>query len=72
MKEEHKCLRCGSVELVEGGVLSTGKAYFKPSNVKFSITQTSAVAMNGMMCLECGNIELVGDVKKARLLFQNV
>ena len=70
MTEEKKCIRCGSTQLVPGWVQSSGKIYFRPDNVKFLTPKTADLSVNGNMCLECGTIELVGDVDKGRSLLK--
>lgn len=70
MTEEKKCIRCGSTQLASGWVQSSGKISFRPDNVKFLTPKTADVSVNGNMCLECGTIELVGDVDKGRSLLK--
>ncbi len=70
MNNENKCVRCGSVILESGRVQSTGKVYFRPNSVKFSAKKTADVSVDGVMCLTCGNIVLLGDVKKALSLIK--
>jgi hypothetical protein len=50
-----------------GGVQSRGWLYFRPTNCTFW-TLTPSVAIQAFLCLDCGNLELVGDVKKAEAL----
>ena len=54
--------------MAAGKAQSSGRVYFRPDNVNFFALQTADLAVKGFMCLDCGNIELVGDVKKARAL----
>jgi hypothetical protein len=54
--------------MAAGKAQSSGRVYFRPDNVSFFALQTADLAVQGFMCLDCGNIELVGDVKKARSL----
>ncbi len=70
MVDAKKCIRCGSTQLSSGWVQSTGKMYFRPDSVKFLAPKTADLSVNGRMCLECGSIELVGDLKKARSMIK--
>ena len=70
MTDKKKCMRCGSTQLAAGNIQSTGRVYFRPDKVNFFAPKTADLAVNGMMCLDCGSIELVGDIKKARSLIQ--
>ena len=71
MNEETKCPRCGSTELGTGWVQSTGKVSFRPDHAKFFTHRFADIRVGGRMCYACGNIELIGDVKKARSLVKN-
>jgi predicted nucleic-acid-binding Zn-ribbon protein len=66
MSEEVKCIRCGSTKFSTGWVQSTGKMYFRPDKAKFFSTRTSDLGVSGRMCMECGFLELVGDLEKAK------
>lgn len=68
MYEYKKCRWCGSTQMVTGSILSTGKTYFRPDHVKFTVPKTASVSVRGLMCLDCGGVELVADTKKARSL----
>lgn len=68
MSEGPKCIRCGSTNLSTGWVQSTGKMYFRPDKVKFFAPRTADLAVSGRMCMECGFLELVGDLRKAQSL----
>lgn len=68
MENQKTCNRCGSSQLSKGSIQSTGKMYFRLSETKFFAAKTSDLAVNGNICLECGSIDLVGDVEKARSL----
>ncbi len=68
MTDQKSCLRCGSKKMAAGKAQSSGRVYFRPDSVNFFAMQTADLAVKGFMCLDCGNIELVGDVKKARSL----
>ena len=66
MSEEVKCIRCGSTSFSTGWVQSTGKMYFRPDKAKFFSPRTSDLGVSGRMCMECGFLELVGDLEKAK------
>ncbi len=68
MSEEKKCLRCGGSHLEPGWAQSTGKIYFRPTNTKFLMLKSADVEVNANMCMDCGSLELVGDVEKAKSL----
>jgi hypothetical protein len=50
-----------------GGLQSRGGVSFHPANSTFWTLQPN-VAIQAFLCLDCGNLELVGDVKKAEAL----
>ena len=68
MATDKKCLRCGSTDLQPGRIQSTGKIWFTPDNAKFFTFKTSDVTVRANICLDCGTVELVGDVHKAQSL----
>ena len=70
MTEKTKCIRCGSTQLASGWAQSTGKMYFRPDKVNFFALKTADLAVTAAMCLDCGTIELVGDINKAQSLIK--
>jgi hypothetical protein len=50
-----------------GDVHAAGWLSFRPANSTFWTLQPN-VAIQAFLCLNCGNLELVGDVKKAEAL----
>ena len=68
MSEEKKCLRCGSSNLEPCTLQSTGKIYSRPKNAKLVTVLTTGAPVSGLMCLDCGHVELVVDANKARSL----
>jgi hypothetical protein len=70
MSEEIKCIRCGSAQLAPGWIQSTGKVYFRPDKAKLFALNTADIAVNGRMCVECGTLEIVGDLSKAQKLIK--
>jgi predicted nucleic-acid-binding Zn-ribbon protein len=71
MTEKNKCIRCGSTQLASGWAQSTGKMYFRPDKVNFFALKTADLSVTGLMCLDCGFIELVGDTDKAKSLIKS-
>jgi len=62
-----RCLRCGGERMEPGGLHTLGGLAFHPANSTFW-TLTPNVEIQAFLCLDCGNLELVGDVKKAEAL----
>jgi hypothetical protein len=70
MPLEPKCSQCGGTDLEPGSIQSTGKVYFRPANAKFLTLSTGGAVVNANVCLSCGHIDLVADVKKLSALTQ--
>lgn len=69
MSTDKKCLICDSIRLEPGSIRSTGRIYFRPENTKFLTTTTNDVPLLANICMDCGHVMLVGDLRKAdRLL----
>ena len=68
MDNVQKCIRCGSTQLSSGYLQSTGRMSFRPKSVHFFAPKTATLSVRGRMCLECGSIDLVGDLDKAQAL----
>ncbi len=68
MANENTCLPCGSGELVDGRLQSTGRVYFRPRHAKFASLRVADLAVKTYMCSGCGAITLRGDVEKLHLL----
>lgn len=62
-----RCLRCGGKRMEPGGLAARGRLSFYPANTTFW-TLTPSVEIQAFLCLDCGNLELVGDVQKAESL----
>jgi hypothetical protein len=62
-----RCQRCGGERIEPGGLQARGGLVFYPANATFW-TLSPTVAVQAFLCLDCGNIELVGDVQKAEAL----
>ena len=65
MNPERRCPSCESTELEPGRIQSTGKVYFRPENTKFLTFGTNDVELSANICMNCGNVMLVGDLRKA-------
>ena len=63
---DRTCLRCDGTRLEPGAIESFGRSHFKIENAKFLTLRTSDIPVHGLLCLDCGFLELVGDVKKAQ------
>jgi hypothetical protein len=50
-----------------GSMLSRGRLHFRPANSTFWTLQPD-VAIQAFICLDCGTVELVGDVKRVEAL----
>lgn len=63
------CPRCNG-EMAPGALKQTGEttgnAKFRPDNAPFSLFVSSYVEVSATMCLDCGFIELRGDVTRLR------
>ena len=66
MDAKTTCSGCGGSSLESGKVQSTGRMHFHFSDPRFFTTYTSYVPIVSTMCLDCGKIELIGEVSKAR------
>ena len=65
MITERKCPSCGSMKLEPGNVQSTGKIYFRPENTKFFTMGTNDIMLSANICMDCGYVMLIGDIRKA-------
>lgn len=68
MDKETKCLRCGSTNLTPAKFESTGKIYSRPKDAKLVAVLTTGVLVNAVLCLDCGHIDLVVNVEKAKAI----
>lgn len=68
MNTERRCPGCGSTELEPGTIQSSGKVYFRPENTKFLTFGTNDVELSANLCMNCGHVMLVGDLRKANRL----
>jgi hypothetical protein len=66
MAHENGCSRCGSSKLESGRIQSTGRIHFHFENPLFLTMLTGYVPVVASMCLDCGTIDLTGEVEKAR------
>lgn len=64
----NKCCRCSSKNMEAGMLKSTGGLSFYPNKPKFMSWMTSKIGVTARMCLDCGSIEIAGDLNKARKL----
>jgi len=68
MNIEMKCLRCGGANVTPSEMQSTGKIYSRPDDAKLSTIFTTGAPVSGLICLDCGHVELLVDVSKAKSL----
>jgi hypothetical protein len=50
-----------------GGLAARGSLSFYPANTTFW-TLSPSVSVQAFLCLDCGHLELIGDVQKAEAL----
>ena len=62
------CAHCGGELTAAGALYSALRLTFRPENAKFLTLESGEVMTKGLMCGECGVIEIVGDVNKLRRL----
>jgi len=62
------CRRCGSAAIAAGAFHGPGRASFRPEGAKFLTLESGDVMTKATMCMQCGLIELTGDVNKLRRL----
>src|SRR5262245_62134959 len=62
-----RCLRCCGERMEPGGLAARGGLSFYPANSTFWTLQPK-VAIQAFLCMDCGTVELVGDVQKAEAL----
>jgi hypothetical protein len=65
--ESRRCLRCGGERMEPGGMAARGGLSFYPANTTFW-TLSPHVTIQAFLCMDCGTVELVGDVKRAEAL----
>ena len=65
MNDEMKCLRCGESNLTLSDMQSTGKLYSRPKNSSLGLFLATGYPVNGLMCPDCGHLELIVEMKKA-------
>jgi predicted nucleic-acid-binding Zn-ribbon protein len=68
MSEEKRCLKCGSTNVEHGKLQSTGKIYARPDNAKLETVLMTGALVNGIMCFDCGHIEMIAEPDKLKLL----
>lgn len=64
----NKCLRCDSKNTITGKMGTTGGLHFRPDDTKTLSLSTGDVAVSSILCLDCGFIQLSGDIEKAKRL----
>ncbi len=64
MAEPKKCIKCGSTEIVPGGMNTLGGMSFVPENEKHSPGRIGRINLSADMCLDCGFVEISGKVNR--------
>ena len=62
------CSHCGGEMSATGALYSALRLTFRPDESKFMTLETGEVMTKGLMCHDCGLIEIIGDVNKLRRL----
>ena len=62
------CGHCGGEMSAAGALYSALRLTFRPDESRFMTLETGEVMTKGMMCRDCGLIEIIGDVSKLRRL----
>jgi hypothetical protein len=68
MSIEMKCLRCGGTNVKPSAMQSTGKIYSRPEDAKLSTIFTTGTPVSGLVCFDCGHVELFVDTNKVKAL----
>ena len=66
MADQNTCSRCRGSNLESGRVQSTGRIHFHFEDPRFLTMHTGYVPVVATICLDCGTIDLNGEVDKAR------
>ena len=61
MAYARQCPYCGSTDLLDGRLRSTGLLYFQLAKSKFWTLKDSAIRTEGLVCAHCGGILLFAD-----------
>jgi hypothetical protein len=70
--EAGKCHRCGGTRLQPGRVRAGQRLTFVPDNASFWTLSTVDIALDAYLCMDCGAVELFGDLQKAKRLLPQV
>ena len=62
------CGHCGGEMSAAGALYAALRLTFRPDDSRFMTLETGEVMTKGMMCRDCGLIEIIGDVSKLRRL----
>jgi hypothetical protein len=65
---DRRCLRCCSESIVDGALYSPMRLSFRPDSSKFLTLETGDIMTKAVMCRDCGNIDITGDVNKLQRL----
>lgn len=65
------CLQCGGSDLESGVLKAENPVYLHLDNTPF-FTFVSRVPIKTMMCMNCGAIQLVGEVSEAKRILKRI
>lgn len=67
MEISQTCARCGGSNLEAGELMEQGRVVFRTANAGFLKSLVFGnINIKAKMCLDCGDIQLTGDVARAR------
>jgi len=64
---DRTCRQCGSPSLSDGDMVGLGFG-FQPDDCNFWVVGTSQISVRALMCRQCGELMLKGDLSKLRRL----
>lgn len=62
MSNERKCSRCGGTAFEPGLLHSSGDVSFRVQNARHLSMGSDSIAVQAVICMGCGGIDLAGDV----------
>jgi len=70
MPIEMKCLRCGGKNVKPSDLQSTGRIYARPKQANLMAVIKTGARVSALICLDCGHVEMLVDVKKVKSLLK--
>lgn len=62
MTQSLHCPLCGSDKVQSGTLQAAGPVCFRPDNARFLKNDIGNIDMTGLLCTQCGNVILLGDI----------